>query len=276
MSITLLNFEAHFRDEKIIKSRDLFLKGHVVELQKAKVVWIGKLKIGMYKVQVNLQDIEVADAKCNCDNRSKSGYCEHKLAVLFALRKELNLYPALTSSTVKHPPGDDKLYKLLWEINYSDEDPTQKDIDKFTRTAKSMLAKAEKDIKSGNYRSALGNCFEVIKREPMMNVILQWDYQDGEALLEKAFDLLDKAQSSLSDEAILEDFAYDLRVQALSNYGSDFDLWQNWMKLLSRVSNDGLRLERYRKVLDTFEEIEKNFSIKDFETDRSKASLYKI
>jgi hypothetical protein len=90
--MTLLNFETHFRPAKIAKAIEMFNKGQVIELRKAKIVWIGKMKIGLYKVQISLYGINIGSATCPCDSRSRSGYCEHKLAVLFALRKELDLY----------------------------------------------------------------------------------------------------------------------------------------------------------------------------------------
>src|SRR5688572_10115501 len=104
--MTLLNFETYFRPSKVEKAIEMYNKGQVIELRKAKIVWIGKMKIGLYKVQINLDGINIGSATCPCDSRSRSRYCEHKLAVLFALRKKLDLYPALTGSSQKILPAN--------------------------------------------------------------------------------------------------------------------------------------------------------------------------
>lgn len=259
MTMTLLNFETFFRAAKVDKARQLFLKGQVSGLRKARIVWVGQMKIGLYKVQVGLSGIKVGYATCPCDSRSKTGYCEHKLAVLFALRKELDLYPALTSSPIKLVTTDTEMPVLLKEINYSQEPTLNEEIDRFTARVRTVLRNALKNSQNGNYRPALGDCFEVIQRVAEMDQMLANDYEHAAKLTAKAFGLFRNELEKITDEEPLEHIAHDLRVTTLRNYRSNDELFENWMKLLVSVSDKGNRHDKFNKVLDTLNRIEKDY-----------------
>ncbi len=261
MTLTLLNFEANFRTGKVDKARELFLKGQVIELRKARIVWMGRMKIGLYKVQVQLSGIKVGYATCTCDSRSKTGYCEHKLAVMFALRKELDLYPALTSSPIKLVTTDTGMQAQLKEINYSLEPVLNKEIDLFTSRVRAVLRRAAKNIQTGNNRPALADCFEVIQRVAEMDQMLAHDYDHTKKLTEKAFDLFGKELEKITDEALLEHIAHDLRITTLRNYRSEPALFARWMKLLVSISDKGNRRDKLKKVLDTLDRIEEDYPV---------------
>lgn len=264
MVMTLLNFETFFRAVKVDKARELFLKGQVTELRKARIMWIGRMKIGLYNVQVQLSGIKAGYATCPCDSRSKTGYCEHKLAVLFALRKELDLYPALTSSPIKLASADTGMQAQLKEINYSLEPVLNEKIDIFTNRVRAVLRKAAKNIQTGNNRPALGDCFEVVQRVAEMDQMLAHDYEHAEKLSAKAFDLFGKELEKITDEELLEHIAHDLRVTTLRNYRSDPGLFARWMKLLVSISDKGNRRDKLKKVLDTLERIEEDYPVTEF------------
>lgn len=258
--ITLLNFENAFRPQKVAKSKEMFLRGQVVELRKAAIMWIGKMKIGAYKVQVDIDGIHVQRNSCNCDSRPRSGFCEHSLAVLFALRKELNLYPALTTATPKLVPSTNVLAAQLEVLNKPETKVFKKDETIFTSAAKNILKTAAANIQKGNYRPAMADCMDTIRQVFDMCLIRQHNYNKSDSLFGEAFDLLQDAISKTTDEELLEHVAHDMRVEALRNFRADDYLFQQWMELLRPISNQGNRLEKFHKVTETLDRINSMYS----------------
>jgi hypothetical protein len=257
--MTLLNFETYFRPAKVEKAIEMYNKGQVIELRKAKIVWIGKMKIGLYKVQINLDGINIGSATCPCDSRSRSRYCEHKLAVLFALRKKLDLYPALTGSSQKILPANTELREQLAIINEIDKKILDNDLLLLASTTNRILKAAIDNMLNGDIRTAIGDCIEVIKQTSIMIFIPDYYNQYGDEFIRRSFQLLENAIEATRDEQLLEHLAYDLRVEVLRNFRSNYGLFHQYLSLLQSVSGQGTSNEKYNKVLNALSRFDKEF-----------------
>lgn len=253
--MTLLNFEIYFQPAKIEKAREIFNKDQVIELRKATKVWIGKMKDGLYKVQIDLEGIHIGSASCNCASRSR--YCKHKLAVLFALRKKLDIYPALTGSSQKILPANTELREQFAIINEIDREIQDNDILLFASTTNKILKAAKNNILKGDIRMAIGDCIEVIKQTSDMVFIPDYSYQHGDEFIRRSFQLLGNAIETTKDELLLEQLAYDLRVEVLRNFRSNYSLYHDWLSLLQSVSAQGPRNEKYNKVMEAISRFDK-------------------
>ncbi|MCR6720292.1 MAG: hypothetical protein NVV59_08330 [Chitinophagaceae bacterium] len=253
--MTILNFENSFRKKKVDKAREMFQRGQVIELHKASVRWVAKMKIGAYKTQLELSGIEIGDSTCTCDSRSNTGYCEHAVAMMFALRKELNFYPALTTARAKLAAANTDLAKQIKELDAPDVAIYDSDEDLFVTTARKILAQAAKSIKKGDIRSGLGECLETVRKINEMCTVLCDDFKASDKLFSEAFALLKETIHCITDEEIIEEIAHDLRVEVLRNYRENEYLFTQWMKLLRPISNQGNREQKFRNVIATLDQI---------------------
>lgn len=257
--MTILNFESYFRVKKVDKSREMFLRGQVTELRKATVRWVAKMKIGAYKTQLDLNGIEIGSGSCNCDSRSRTGYCEHGVAMMFALRKELNFYPALTTAKAKLVSTRKELASQVDELNDPDARIYESDKKRFVSTARSILKQAAIKAQKADTRAALADCIETVRQIDEMCTILNENFSDSESLLKETFSLLQQIIANVNDESVIEEVAHDMRVEVLRNYRADEFLFLEWMKLLRPVSNQGNRAQKFQNVIDTLDRIKAEY-----------------
>jgi hypothetical protein len=258
--MTLLDFEIHFRADKIVKARDKYLKGHVGELKKeSEEKWLAKIKIGWYNVHVSLSDIDINSSWCNCDDRPFSGYCNHSVAVLFAIRKELNLFPALTTSLPKLPRTDVSLNEMLEVVFDPDFNVTSRYTRLFTNAAEKMLQDMQQAIVRQEYAVAAGIGFSVISGMQVMKNYLENDYKDGDAVISKIFALLKKWWQCPVTEVVKDAFAHDARIEAVRNFNSDNAIFKKWMDILVLSANADNRKQKLLSTIDTLCHIEETY-----------------
>lgn len=255
--MTLLDFEAHFRPDKIVKAREIYLKGHVTELKKSNEGWVAKMKIGSYYVHIDQEDISIGGASCNCDDRPWSGYCNHSVAVLFAIRKELDLFPALTNVQFKLPRTDERLTDLLEVMRDPDFELTKKYTQLFTSTANKMLLDVDKAFKQKKYADAAGICFSIITDIQQMKRQMAEDYEEGDACIEKTFVLLEKWWRCPIEEEVRNAFAHDARVEAIRNFKGDSDVHKKWIGILWLSADSESRKEKLTTTVTKLNQIDK-------------------
>ena len=262
--MTLLDFEIHFRADKIVKARDKYLKGHVLELKKeSEEEWIAKIKIGWYDVEVELTDIDIISSSCNCDDRPWSGYCNHSVAVLFALRKELNLFPALTTSLPKLPRTDTSLNEMQ-EVTFDPEfTVTLRYTRLFTKAAEKMLQQMEDAIAQKEYAVAAGTGFSIISGIQVMKKHLEGDYDEGDDIIGEVFTLLKKWWKCPVAEDVRDAFAHDARIEAVRNLNSDNAILKKWMDILVLSANAENRKQKLITTIDTLCQIEATYFPKE-------------
>lgn len=248
--MTLLDFELIFRPAKVEKARSMFQKGYVLDLRKAKIMWIAKMKIGAYKVQVDLSDIVINRSTCNCDARPRSGYCEHSVAVLFALRQELGLPPALNSILPKIPQTDDRLVTLLDALSDPDLRITQKQSAEFTATAKKMTREMEALISRKEYVAAAGLGFAIVNGCQTMSLFLNYDYAEGDNCTDEAFTLLEKWCAAPVPEDVLDNFAHDVYREALRNFTRGTNAQKTWLDVSLAAATSAGRQKKFATTLD--------------------------
>jgi hypothetical protein len=271
--MTLLDFEVHFRPAKIVKAREIYLKGHVAELKKSNEGWVAKMKIGSYRVHIDQDDISINGSSCNCDDRPHSGYCNHSVAVLFAIRKELDIFPVLSNVQLKLPRTDERLTDLLEVVRDPDFDLTKKYIQLFTNTANKMLLDVDKAIKQKKYAEAATTCFSVITGIQHMKRYMTEDYEKGDACIEKTFLSLEKWWQSPVDTEIRDAFAHDARLEAIRIFRGDGDTHKRWMEILLLSADAENRKEKLVTTIDKLYQVDKKYPKENSYYDSEKESL---
>lgn len=256
---TLLNFEEHFRPAKISKAREMYLKGQIVELKKAKIVWVAKSKIGRYTIHIHLTELTIGRSSCNCEDRPRSGFCNHSVAMLFAIRKELNLFPGLTNAQYQLPCTDSSLTDLLDLLRDPEFEITKKYLALFTSTSHKMLKDAESFINKKNYASAGGTCFYVIASILSMKENMNVDYFEGDDCINNTFDLLEKIWQTPMAAEHRDQFAHDARLAAIRSFKSDKQVHEKWMNILLLSADDENRKQKMKTITDRFRELNGNY-----------------
>lgn len=255
--MTLLDFEIYFRADKIVKAREKYLKGHVVELKKvAEGNWIAKIKVGLYHVDVELTDLEILRSSCNCDDRPWSGHCNHSVAVLFAIRKELNLFPALTTSLPKLPRTDQALNEMVEVVFDPDFSVTTRYTRLFTNMAEKMLQDVQVAMVQREYALSAGTAFSIISGIQVMKNYMEDSYKDGNTIISKTFTLLQSWWECPMAEDVRDAFAHDARIEAVRNFNSDNATLKKWMDLLVLSANTENRKQKLSSTIDSLGQIE--------------------
>ena len=259
--MTLLDFEVHFRPAKIVKARDIYLKGHVAELKKSDEGWVAKMKIGSYYVHIDQEDISICGSSCNCDDRPWSGYCNHSVAVLFAIRKEMNLFPALNNVQLKLPRTDERLTDLLEVMRDPDFNLTKKYTQLFIDTADKILLDVGKAIKQKKYAAAAAMCFSVITGIQHMKRQMTDSCKEGDDCIAETFALLEKWWQCPVDAETRDAFAHDARVEAIRNFRNDEDedTHPQWMKILLLSADSENRKEKLANTIIKFNQIDEDY-----------------
>lgn len=258
--MTLLDFEIHFRADKIVKARDKYLKGHVVELTKEyEDKWIAKIKVGLYNVHVELTDLDILNSSCNCDDRPWSGHCNHSVAVLFAIRKELNLFPALTTSLPKLPRTDTSLNEMLEVVFDPDFKVTTRYTRLFTNATEKLLRQMEDAMARQDFPGAAGTGLSIISGIQVMKKNLEDDYKEGDAIINKTFSLLQQWWQCPVAEDVKDAFAHDARIEAIRSFKSDNAILKKWMDILVVSANTEHRKQKLIAAIDALSRIESTY-----------------
>lgn len=248
--MTILDFELHIRASKVAKARTAFLNGGIAEIHKGETMWIGKTKIGAYKVQVDVSGIEVYRSACTCDSR-RTLFCEHAVMMLFAIRKEMGLKPILASTVPKLTITDERLSQLLEKFNDADYEITESDTSTFTRIANDMIASMDAALTSSDLRAAALLGLAVAPAVQEMKVFLNDDYDAYDSLTDRTFALLERlfATPSLPPD-LHEELFHDVRIHAVRQYATTSDDGRNWVDVLLAGADTPVRRDQFVRTMD--------------------------
>lgn len=207
-------------------------------------MWVAKTKIGLYKVQLDIDDIWINRSKCTCDARFTS-YCEHSVAMLFALRKELGLKPILASTVPKIKMVDTRLYDLLRFFYLNEYIIPQSDINKFTRTAKYMLKDMEAAFTAQEYEKCASLGIAVITGMQEMDKYLRYNYAACTPCTDIAFEWLQKLYTAPLTEELQELIFHDVRIEAVRRYPTIVDGEHNWLDLMLMGATNATRQDQF-------------------------------
>lgn len=247
--MTLLDFELHMRPAKVTKARDMYRKGQVLELRPAAVMWVARMKIGLYKVHIDVDDLKVNRSTCTCDAR-RTSYCEHAVATLFAIRKELGLKPILASTVPQLPRTNNRLTDLIKSFNAIDHEISKTDVTTFTSTIKQMLKAMELAFNQQDYQTVAGLGVAVVTALQDMDEYMQYNYTACETCAYEAFEWLEKLYTVDMPEDLQAVLFHDMRIEAVRRYQTISGAEKNWLTLLMAGANNAIRQDQFTRTMN--------------------------
>ena len=248
--MTLLDFELHMRAVKVGRGRNMFLKDQVIDLSTDGDEWTAKIKFGLYEVIVGLEGLMLAGSSCKCDARRYTQYCEHAIAVLFAVRKQLGLKPILASVVPKIACIDYSLVNLLETFNAFEYEITDEDILTFAGKVEQMLKSVSGAFKKKDYTSVASLGFAVVTGLQSFDLLLEYSYVELEKYNQKAFAWLEKLFTLPVKEELYDLIFHDTRIAAVKSYQTVCNEGKNWMDLLLAGANNAVRKDQFIRTMN--------------------------
>lgn len=246
--MTLLDFELHMRPAKVAKARGMYQKGQVLDLHQAAVMYVAKMKIGAYKTQVAIDGLKIGGSRCNCDAQ-RTRYCEHSVAVLFAIRAAAGLKPILASAVPKLNYAEGPLAAMLRVFNDPDYEISKADVALFGSTARKLTGSMEEAFHKNEFEEAATLGLAIATCTGELEMYLNHDYSDYEAITEPVFGWLEKI-FFYAPETIQEELFHDVRIEAVRGYSKIGNGHKTWFDVLLAGANNPVRKDQFIRTMN--------------------------
>lgn len=252
--MNLIDFKLYFREAKVEKARVSY---EVIGLRKAAIRWLASVSPGMYKVQIELSGIRIDWHSCTCDSRSHTGFCEHTLAVLFALRRHLTVNPLPVHSARRILIYDKELTDTLKDLRDEDMALSLRDAKKFTKVCDQMLDQIPRALEDKQYENAVGMALGAYRTLHLMQEYIDSTPEEGWEVLAKSMKWLTDLPGVDMPSEIKDNLFHDMCLESIKGFLPWPDELEetNPLDILLSYSNSKEKADKFLKVLDTLAEI---------------------